>query len=163
MTVDPIVPNGDITVNANVLIISEEGGMEGEMLRMRDRFNMRYFQRLPGDTPYIFPEESGVEQVDSWRPYITWADMIIVDNPAFVAKLDKDFALDAGTMVVYKINNKSYEEVSRLMHWLNPVTVDALKEAMVMIDAEPEQPIEIGTRPISLSKRIKRLFRRNRA
>jgi hypothetical protein len=154
------VPNGDIErMLPKVLIISENGSMSVDADKMAEVADVIYFQRSvePDTVPYIFPDGERVKYATSWRPYVTEADMIIVDDPSFVAKLGKDFNLN-GAIVLYRVNNESYEEAARLMHWLNPATVDALKAAMENADIEPEQAIEIK-RPSWL----RRLLRRSRA
>lgn len=153
MTVDTPVPFRD-TEDVNLLIISEYGDMQSDAFKLARGMEVAYFQRVPKDVPYIVPEMSGVTQVDSWRPYIGAADIVLVDDPAFVAKIAKDFNLD-DKVVMYRVNNDSYAETARLMYWLNPMTVDALRAAMENVDIEPVH--------LERPNWLKRLFRGNRA
>ena len=170
MTVDTVIPNGDIVAfaneqaeeakvqrwnhpdgAANVLVISEEGGMLERLVEVQYSLSIKYFQRLPDETPYIASEDDVIEHIASWRPYVGWADIIIVDDPSYVARIAKDFNLN-GKLVLYRVNNKAREEAERLMHWLNPLTLTALKDAMENVDFEP---VDIK---IVKSKWWKRLF-----
>ena len=152
MTVDTYIPNWDIAAFANgdseeeqvlvsvgvanVLVISEEGGMLEGLAVLQRVLNIKYFQRLPEEAPYIASGADGVERVASWRPHIGWANMIIVDDPSYVARLAADFNLE-DKLVLYRIGNKVREEAERLIHWLNPLTLATLKDAMENVDFEP--------------------------
>lgn len=155
MTVEPSVPIRDNSVDEitfmpvakipmNILIISEEGGLQQKAFSLSDGAVIRYFQRLAGVNPYIFPEDSAIEQVASWRPHITWADMIIVDDPSFVNHMAKDFKVDDLTLV-YSVDTRAYGEAGRLMCWLNPMTAGLLKNAIENVDTELSEimPVEV--------------------
>ncbi len=160
MTVDTYDPNRD-THLADVLMISESGSLQSTAFGLGMAMNVSYFQRQVGDIPRIFPEDGPVRQVDSWRPYVSGADIIIVDDPSYVSHIGRDFDLN-GTTLLYFVNPTSRDEVKRLAHWLNPVTLDALRSAMECVDIPDDEPmmpvVEVEKRP----RWWKRLLRRNR-
>ena len=159
MTVDTPVPIWDNSPESkktmNALFISESGGLQSTAFGLSDRMVIKYFQRLPGDTPYIFPGDSPIEQVDSWRPHITWADMIVVDDPAFVSRMSVDFKLD-DLILMYMVNDEVYKEAGRLINWLNPLTLSSLKDAMENVDI-PSIAIADIKRPNLLKRMLRRL------
>lgn len=172
MTVDTYVPNGDTVEEvqpslrnlANVLVISEEGGMMEMMSRVQYNLNIRYFQRLPGGVTYIASDNDVIQHVESWRPHIIWADMIVVDDPSYVARLGKDFNLD-GKLVLYRIDSEAHGEAERLLHWMNPLTLATLRDAMESVDIEPAVGDIFQAPPrwnIGVLNWLRRLFRRRR-
>ncbi len=166
MTVDTTVPDRDTAVQMSVLLISEEGGMRADAFGLAPSMNVAYFQRLSGDISYIIPEDSGIAHVSSWRPFVQAADMIIVDDPSYVSRLSKDFDLSS-KIVLYRVNEQSHKEAARLMHWLNPLTIDSLRNAIESVDVQPSTipPALVEANPNKLSWYLRpwRLFRRSRA
>jgi hypothetical protein len=156
------VPIGD-TVGLKVLMISESGSMSFDADNLAEVVDITYFQRTTNAdaVPHIFSDGERVGYVDSRRPHVADADMIIVDDPSFVAKLGKDFNLNA-KVILYRINNEAYEEAGRLMKWLNPHTLGALKAAMENVDIDPE-PFAFDVK-VKQPGRLRRMFsRRSRA
>jgi len=149
MTVDAFVPNGDTAKRLKVLIISEDGGMREDALILSQSADVVFFQRLAGEVSYIFPEDHEVINVASWRPHVNDADVIIVDDVTFIWKIHSDFGDDK--LILFKVDSRSKDETMRLAHWLNPVTLNALRASMEVVDIQPiKQPL------------WKRLFRRPR-
>ena len=148
MTVDAFVPNGD-TARMKVLIISEEGDMRRDALALSYSADVVFFQRLAGEVSYIFPEDNEVTNVSSWRPHIAEADVIIIEDTTFISKIHKDFG--DGKLILYKVTKQSMDELMRLAYWMNPVTINALRASMEVIDTEPPKQ--------SLWQRLSRRFR----
>jgi hypothetical protein len=160
MTVDTYDPNRDTRL-ADVLIISEHGNMQSTAFGLSTAMNVSYFQRQVGDIPRIFPEDGPIRQVDSWRPYVSGADVVIVDDPSYVAHIGKDFDLE-GTTLLYFVNHTSKDEVKRLVHWLNPMTLDSLRSAMECVDIPEDEPAATLPETEERPGFWKRLLRRHR-
>lgn len=131
MTVDhllPVQPLDDTPV-PNVLVISENGEAYQVARKLQNGADVVYFQRTRNGEMY---KEPGISHADSWRPHVTDADVLVVDDPTLAWRLrDAD---TKGKVILYLMSDKGMDEVTRLANWLNPLTQAMLEKALGVVD-----------------------------
>ena len=160
MTVDSAVPIRDPSV-INMLVISEDGKALPFAQAFENHANVRYYQGDSGQIPYLMPHDSAVIAIATWRPYVEQSSIIVVDGMSYMGKLTADFNL-TNTTIFYMVDTQAIEELTRLIHWLNPITISALRDGIENIDIDPEL-VNVGPVNVSSKRTWKdRLLRRNR-